>query len=354
MTMNLLSKVSNRISIVDSSSRVVSTLTRSLVCAFVGFVAASVTGGTALAAKPAKPIVYVQKLESTELSETLTYPARVEPRIKAEVASEADGIVSKIDAPLGTRVKAKTPLLVIRNTDPVYQYAPQVVVSPVAGVVSRVDVTEGSRVARGDKLALVTDPAQVRVVVEIPAQDVRLIHQGQMAELRIPGEMNDGANGGVTALKVRGLSPFVDPATGTASCELELAPISRLAANPKTAKDAKGHKAAVAVLPPAGSIARVTFKANVRNGLSVDEGALTYRGRDPFVRLVREGKAVLVPITLGRKQAGMVEILKGIKAGDQIVQRSSGFISDGEAVTVEKASTDAPPPGDADSDSSED
>ena len=296
----------------------------------------------ASAAKPPKPVVYVQKLSSAELSETLTYPARVEPRIKAEVASEADGIVSKINAPLGTRVKAKTPLLVIRNTDPVYQYAPQVVTSPVAGVVSRVDVTEGSRVSRGDKLALVTDPAQVRVVVEIPAQDVRSIHQGQSAELKIPGDTSDE----ITTLKVRGLSPFVDPATGTASCELELAPPLKL-------KKGESVKAAT-LLPPAGSIARVTFKANVRKGLSIDENALTYRGRDPFVRIVRDGKAVMVPITMGRKQAGMVEVLKGLKAGDQVVQRSSGFISDGESVTIEKASNEAAPSAAPDSNSSED
>ncbi len=340
MTMNLLSKVSNRISVVClvMEGTVVGLLKGTAMFA-IGL-ACALAPLPAFAAKPPKPIVYVQKVESTELSETLTYPARVEPRIKAEVASEADGIVSKINAPLGTRVKAKTALLVIRNTDPVYQYAPQVIVSPVAGVVSRVDVTEGSRVARGDKLALVTDPAQVRVVVEIPAQDVRSIHQGQLAELKIPGDVSDE----LTPLKVRGLSPFVDPATGTASCELELAPAS---------KAAKGSKKSTAPLPPAGSIARVTFKANVRKGLSVDEGALTYRGHDPFVRIVREGKAVLVPITLGRKQAGMVEILKGVNVGDQIVQRSSGFVSDGESVTVEKASNDSTPPSDAASNSSE-
>ena len=38
-----------------------------------------------------KPIVFVSAAKLKELSELLTYPARVEPRIKAAVASEADG-----------------------------------------------------------------------------------------------------------------------------------------------------------------------------------------------------------------------------------------------------------------------
>ena len=155
----------------------------------------------------------------------------------------------------------------IRNTDPIYEYAPMVVTSPVSGVVSRVDVTEGSRVARGDKLVLVTEPSQVRVVVEIPAQDVRSIERGQIADLSLPGHIVDPAAGESkdnVQLKVKGLSPFVDPQTGTASCELEVA----------------NGKQNFKNLPPAGAIARVTFKVNIHKGFSVSDDAITYRGKN--------------------------------------------------------------------------
>jgi multidrug efflux pump subunit AcrA (membrane-fusion protein) len=261
-----------------------------------------------------KPVVFVAKAAVTELSEILTYPARIEPRIKASVLSEADGVVTKIVAPLGSSVKARATLLYVRNTDPVYRFAAMAVTAPVAGVVSRVEVTEGSRVAKGDKLALVTDPSQVRVVVEVTADDVRLIKNGQLAELTIPGSEK-----APTSLKVKGISPFVDPATGTALCELE-------AANSKT------------LLPLPGSIARVSFRANVRNGISIADDAVTYRGKDPYVRIVSAGKAKLVAVVLGRKQAGAVEILKGLKAGDTIVERTSKFVGDGEAVEVQDKS----------------
>lgn len=267
------------------------------------------------AALSKKPVVFVKPAQPTELFEVLTYPARVEPRIRATVTAETDGVVTKIIAPLGHQVKASAGVLVIRNTDPVYQYSPMVVTSPVSGVVSRVDVTEGSRVSRGDKLLLVTDPDQVRVVVEVTAQDLRSIHPGLGAEM----SMGSGAENSAIKLKVRGISPFVDPATGTAACELEVA-------SPKGAKN---------LLPPPGAVGRVTFRVNQRQGLAIADSALTYRGKDPFVRTIVEGKAKLIAVTLGRKQGGLVEVLSGLKAGDQIVERASGFIAEGEEVEVQ-------------------
>jgi HlyD family secretion protein len=203
---------------------------------------------------------------------------------------------------------------VIRNTDPIFNFAPMSVSSTVDGVVSKVEVTEGSRVQRGDKLLLVTDPEQVRVAVEVTSLDVGFIKPGLAAELRIPGLDK------VLALKVKGISPFVDPATGTASCELELA----------NRTNKKGN-----VLPPLGVIGRVYFRVNIRKGISISDSAITYRGKDPYVRTVVEGKAKLVPVVMGRKEAGFVEILKGLKDGDQVIERSSSFVADGEAVEVQ-------------------
>jgi multidrug efflux pump subunit AcrA (membrane-fusion protein) len=275
-----------------------------------------------------KPVVFVQEAKLTDLSEVLTYPARVEPKIKASVIAEADGVVTKIIAPLGTTVKARSSLLVIRNTDPVYQYSPMTLQSPVSGVVSRVDVTEGSRVSRGDKLLMVTDPEQARVVVEVTAQDLASIRPGIEAELALPSQpMSDAIK-----LRVKGLSPFVDPATGTAACELELL-------------KAKG---ATNRLPPPGIIGRVTFRVNSRQGFSIPDSALTFRGKDPYVRIVSDSRgqenakwvAKLVPVVIGRKQAGSVEIVKGLKTGDRIVERANGFVSDGEEVEIKKADVD--------------
>lgn len=275
-----------------------------------------------LAALDKKPVVFVLTAETIELSEVLAYPARVEPRIRAAVVAETDGVVTRILAPLGSQVKAKSSLLMIKNTDPVYSYAPLVVTSAVAGVVSRVEVTEGSRVSRGDKLLLVTDPEQVRIAVEVTAQDLKYISPGQKAELKTQSSVES------IPLRVKGVSPFVDPATGTASCELEL---DRNAQGGR----APGTKGSVAPsLPPLGILGRVYFRANVRKGISVPDSAITYRGKDPFIRIVESGKAKLMAVDIGRKESGQVEILKGLKSGDSFVERASGFVADGEEVEI--------------------
>lgn len=279
----------------------------------------------ARAAVEKNPVVFTSKVKLTELSETLAYPARVEPRIRASVLAETDGVVSSIIAPLGSHVRAMAPLIVIKNTDPIYNYAPMVLTAAVDGVVSKVEVTEGSRVARGDKLVLITDPEQLRVEVEVTAYDLPSIRTGQTAELKVPGTENE------VSLKVKGVSPFVDPSTGTASVELELS---------------RGQKSAH--LPPLGVLGRVYFRANIRKGISVPDAALTYRGKDPYIRIITHTKAAtpnaveeniahLVAVTIGRKESGQVEILKGLKSGDEFIERSSGFVTEGEAVDVQSA-----------------
>lgn len=258
------------------------------------------------------PTVLVQVAKLGEISDVLTYPARVVPKINAAVLSEIDGVVTKITAPLGHAVKRGQKLLVLQHTDPAYEYAPMVVKSPVRGVVSLMDVTEGSRVAKGQKIAAVTDPAQLRVLVEIASSDLTSVSTNLAGELKLSDRDT------TVPLKIKGLSPFVDPATGTASCELDIDVKSagRLSLSP-------------------GVVGQVTFKVNSHQGFSVADSAVIYRGKKPFIRVVEGGKSKIRAVTLGRRQRGTVEILSGLSEGMQIIERASAFISDGEVVAVE-------------------
>ncbi|MEZ4752172.1 MAG: hypothetical protein R3B54_16520 [Bdellovibrionota bacterium] len=113
-----------------------------------------------------------------------------------------------------------------------------------------------------------------------------------------------------------GVSPFVDPATGTAGAELEF-------------KKGPAH------LPP-GSMGRVYFKVRAHAGFQVPEDAVVYRGKKTLLRVVQESKAKLTPVELGPIRRGLVEIQEGLTEGDTIVVRASQFIADGEEVTVQE------------------
>jgi multidrug efflux pump subunit AcrA (membrane-fusion protein) len=265
---------------------------------------------------PAK--VLTKKLEFAELSDTLAYPARVLSKVNTTILAETDGVIASIPAPLGTAVKRGQKILVIQHTDPVYRYAPFTVVSPVQGVVSAIEVTQGSLVTRGQKLGSVTDPAKVLVKLEIPAADLGLFRAGVEGEFRMGRE-----NAEAIRVILAGLSPLVDPATGTASADLEIL---------------KGNQT---LLPPPGTLGQVRFRVNVRKGYSIPETALFYRGEATYVRLLVEGAVKLVEVRLGRGERGQVEILPA--KSDQVfpvnpilIERTSRFIADGEKVEIQQ------------------
>ena len=59
-----------------------------------------------------------------------------------------------------------------------------------------------------------------------------------------------------------------------------------------------------------------------------------------MVYVVTDGVAKLVPVTLGTRQPGMVEVVTGLKAGDEVVTAGQLKLHDGA-----KVMTGAPKPG---------
>jgi len=264
--------------------------------------------------KPQPAIVFTQVLKQVELFDQLSYPARVVSKVNTTVLSEADGVVSRIFAPLGKTIRRNERVLQITHTDPVYQYAPVALTSPVSGVVSSVEVTEGTQVTRGQRLATITDPAQVRLVAEVPSPDLPFVSPGTLGEFRLDPQA------AALPVRVTGVSPFVDPATGTATCELELEH------SPKNPADLP--------LRP-GQVGQIAFKAGAHSGIRVPDYSIVYKGAGTFVRLLDGGKAHQVAVALGHKQRGLVEIVGGVKEKDVLIERASRFVADGEAVSVQ-------------------
>lgn len=281
---------------------------------------ALITSGHSALAAPSKerdktPMVFVEKVAATDLYDLLMYPARLNPKINATLLSDVDGVVSSIQAPLGRTVKKKQTVMTVTNTDPVYNYAPMHVTAPVSGVVSSVEVSEGSHVARGQRLATITDPKEIRISMEVTAGDLNSLHTGMQGELKVASQEE------TVPVKILGISPFVDPASGTASAELGLV---------KT-------KNVLPLFP--GVVGTVTFRANEHKGIEIPEFALVYRGQESFVRVVDKGVARYQPVTVGNARRGSIEILKGLSAGATLVVRSNTYVGDGEAVNVQKQDT---------------
>lgn len=265
----------------------------------------------------APPVVLTSKTKPQELFELLTYPARVTPEINTQLIAETDGIVSDISAALGQKVQKGSRVLSIRHTDPVYQYAPATVLSPIQGIVSALEISPGTQVSRGQRLGTITDPNRLKLTIEIPAQDLAWMHQG------LAGEFKSPSISAPLSVKIKGISPFVDPGTGTAPCQISI--------------ESRGRD--VTLTP--GMVGQVTFKTHIRKGISIPEHALLYRGDQPFVRIVEDGKAKRIAVKLGNRSRGAVEILEGLSENATLIERASRFVADGEAVTLQESTPEA-------------
>jgi multidrug efflux pump subunit AcrA (membrane-fusion protein) len=282
-----------------------------LFCALMALLAIS-NARASVDSKSDLAVVTVAKIVPSEISDELTFPARVTAKINTRVLSEIDGVVSQIRKPLGEKVQAGQVLVTMTHTDPVYQYAPVQVLAPVSGIVSGVEVTEGTQVLKGQPLLSVTNPSQVRVQIEIPSADLGMLEARQDGVLQITGRAE------TTGVRVRGISPFVDPMTGTAAAELDLIAGSLIRIAP-------------------GELGEVRFKTRAHLGLAIPDYAVIYRGSTTLLRLIENGKLRSVPVTLGPRHHGSVEILNGIPAGATVVERASRYVADGDAVTVQDA-----------------
>lgn len=86
-----------------------------------------------------------------------------------------------------------------------------------------------------------------------------------------------------------------------------------------------------------GAYAQVHFKLNApRPSLMIPVPALIFRSEGLQVATVVDGKAKLVPITIGRDDGRVVEVVQGLQPTDQVIQNPPDSIIDGEVVHVVK------------------
>jgi Cu(I)/Ag(I) efflux system membrane fusion protein len=180
--------------------------------------------------------------------------------------------------------------------------------SAANGVVLRKPSVEGMRFMPGDVLFEIADLSSVWLIAEVSEQDIGLIQRGQQANLNIVAYPDKPFAG-----KVAFLYPTIDSDTRTAKVRIELA-------NPD------------GLLKPA-MFASVELASGHASGkvLAVPESAVLDSGARQAV-LVRRGEGLFEPRTvrLGMRADGYIEVVEGIREGEQVVVRAN-FLIDAES-----------------------
>jgi len=194
-----------------------------------------------------------------------------------------------IRSPIGGTITIRAERVKIGNT-----------VMPAGGVIATSD----------SALFVVEDLDSLILKINMPERELAKLSVGQVAELSfdaVPGRMFTG--------KVGLISPYVDPATATFGVRVRVTDTGGL-------------------LRP-GMFARVAIVYERKlDALQIPRTALLDGDGPPKVFVVKGGKAAERPVQLGLSNGAYVEIVTGLKDGEQVVVVGQAAIKPGATVRI--------------------
>jgi HlyD family secretion protein len=185
-----------------------------------------------------------------------------------------------------------------------------VITSPVNGFVARRAVDPGAFVSQNAPVADVVDITTVRLVANVVEKDLKQLESGNTTRVEVdayPGETFMG--------RIARVSPVLDPATRTASIEIEIP-------NP-----------AFRLKPGMYARVGITTQTN-KDALVLPASAVVDLGGRRGVFQLQNDVAIFHTVQVGSEQGDVVEILGGLKEGDEVVSTGAGSIRDGDRVTL--------------------
>jgi len=234
------------------------------------------------------------------LDQKLEIPGRVSADLNrsAKVSATLEGRIIQLIPDVGDRVskgavmgKVETPELLDR---------PLLLQAPVDGVVTGKSASVGELVEKGREVYTISDPSHLWLIGEVKERDIALVRVGQGVEfvvLSYPGETFRG--------KIARVSGDIEESSRTLEIRVEV--------------DNRDRR-----LKP-GMFADIRITTSIlQNALLIDDAALQSEGEEEIVFVALDGtRFEKRTVKIGREQAGRVQILSGIKAGEKVVTEGS-------------------------------
>jgi RND family efflux transporter MFP subunit len=197
------------------------------------------------------------------------------------------------------------------------------VYAPFDGIVTarNTDVGHLINAGSGGQAVELFDMAAIdtlRIYVPVPEMDVPAVHVGETVAVTLeeyPGQTFHG--------KVVRTSDAIDPASRTLLVEVDV-------------DNTDGR-----LLPGAYTHVHFGLHAEARS-VTIPSNALLFRSEGLRVGVVRDGRAELVPIRIGRDYGDRVEVVSGLTADDAVVANPSDSLLSGTAVHVTSAKGGGP------------
>ncbi len=183
--------------------------------------------------------------------------------------------------------------------------------APFSGRVGFRSVSVGAYVQAGASLVHVEKIDKLKAAFSVPELFFQQLQPGQRVNVTADAVANENFEATISAI-----SPLVD--------------INGRALQVRAELDNTANR-----LRP-GMLIRIAVRGPQRNAVTVPEAAIVPRSNGVAVFTVTDAKAKEVKVTMGKRTDGVVEILDGIKVGDEVIVAGNARLADGATVVAAK------------------
>jgi RND family efflux transporter MFP subunit len=185
------------------------------------------------------------------------------------------------------------------------------VASPVDGFVGKRNVDPGAMVNTNTAIASVVDISRLKLIVNVVEKDLRMVTAGDVGIVEVDAYPGEKFNG-----RIARVAPVLDPATRTASIEIEI-----------PNGDAR--------LKP-GMYARISLTVEERKNTLVapKNAVIDFENKRGVWMPSEDRRAHFVPVTLGIEGPEQIEILAGLKEGDRFVTTGAAAVRNNDQLII--------------------
>lgn len=186
-----------------------------------------------------------------------------------------------------------------------------VIKSPITGVIAALNAEVGELVGQTAPVATIVNMDNVEVEFNVAESLINKIKTGDQVQVKVAAVSNEPFTG-----KVKSISPVVNQQTKQFTVKITL--------------DNKNG-----LLKP-GMFAQVYLVTDqAENALQIPKEAIITANGNPYVFVMKEGRAVKRPVTLGLENVKLIQVVEGLTAGEEIIVKGQHLLEDGYLVTGE-------------------
>ncbi|HEY0626003.1 MAG TPA: efflux RND transporter periplasmic adaptor subunit [Allosphingosinicella sp.] len=250
--------------------------------------------------------VLAQGQEAAQLSEVQARSREAQRQLERLQALKARGFTTQaaLDAQVAQAASARAQAAQAQAT-----IGDRVVRAPFSGWVSLRNISPGAVVNAGGEIATVSDLSSIKLDFPVPETMLSAIRPGLTIEARSAAYPDQPFRGQIATI-----DPVIDPNTRAVTVRARLP-------NPDRR------------LKP-GMLLTVGIETVPRLSLSVPELAVVGEGDSRFVYIVDKGQAKRLQVRTGVRSAGRIEVIEGLRPGQQVVTEGVVKLSDGMKVRL--------------------